>query len=94
MSAIILIVYNILFFATFACLIKPSLLANFIGREPLPRWIFAVALVIIVSMKPNSHEPEKDDAKIQTATQNLATTVEVTAAEAAPISVEAAEIKQ
>ena len=55
MSVLILIVYNILFFATFACLIKPSLLANFIGREPLPRWIFAVALLIIVSVKPNLH---------------------------------------
>lgn len=94
MSVLILIVYNILFFATFACLIKPSLLANFIGREPLPRWIFAVALVIIVSVKPNLHQSEKNDAKIQTATQNLATTVEVTAAEAAPISTEAVEIKE
>ena len=73
MSAIILIVYNILFFVTFACLIKSSLLANFIGREPLPRWIFAVVRVIIILVKPNLHELEKDDAKIQITTQNLAT---------------------
>lgn len=46
-----LILFNVLIIATFACLIKPSLLSNLIGGEPWSRWIFLVLLIVVVQVK-------------------------------------------
>ncbi len=46
-----LIVFNVVFIATFVCLIKPSLLSDRIGGEPWSRWIFLVLLFVLVYIK-------------------------------------------
>ncbi|TEU23074.1 hypothetical protein [Alkanindiges illinoisensis] len=48
---LLIIIFNVLFWATLACLVKPDLLAKYTGSEPLPRWIILVLLIVIVGLK-------------------------------------------
>lgn len=48
----VLIVFNVLLVAALACLVKPDLLARYTGGKPVPRWVFVVALVVLVSLRP------------------------------------------
>lgn len=52
-----IIIFNILFWATLVCLIKPTLLAPYTGGEPLPRWIFLILLFLIVGIKQAIFKP-------------------------------------
>ena len=54
---LLIIIFNVLFWATLACLVKPDLLAKYTGREPLPRWIFLVLLIVIVGLKQAIFKP-------------------------------------
>lgn len=55
---ILTIIFNILFWITLACLIKPSLLSRYTGSDPLPRWIFLIALFLIVAIKSAIAKPD------------------------------------
>lgn len=48
---LLIIIFNVLFWAMLACLVKPDLLVKYTGSEPLPRWIFLVLLIVIVGLK-------------------------------------------
>ncbi len=54
---LLIIIFNVLFWATLACLFKPDLLAKYIESEPLPRWIFLVLLIVIVGLKQAIFKP-------------------------------------
>lgn len=47
-----MILFNVLFFAVFACLIKPSLISPYIGGKVLSRAWFAAALVLLTAVGP------------------------------------------
>ena len=54
-----MILFNVLLVAVLACLIKPGLLARYTGGEPWPRWIFLVALVVLVYVSPYARPPQE-----------------------------------
>lgn len=54
---IIHIIFNVLVIASLACLIKPSLIEKYTGEKPISRWVFLIALLVLVSVKQAVFDP-------------------------------------
>ncbi|MDH0897468.1 MULTISPECIES: hypothetical protein [unclassified Pseudomonas] len=85
-----MILFNVLLVAVLACLIKPGLLARYTGGEPWPRWIFLVALVVLVYVSPYGRPPQEAQQAQAAPPPDTATPSVAPAAAATPVEAAAA----